>query len=133
MFFFLCLSLSPSVLQWHHEEGSFFLKYDQSDWLCPLISYTFKNRIISYLFWPFYLLHSLPPLHFEALEILTLQFSVCPGIWAIQCKAPNITPNQFLTEFNVQLTCEDCYFPAKCFFGNSHSHLDFPCAITRLC
>ena len=32
-FFFLLLLLPSSVLQWHHEEGNFFLKYDQSNWL----------------------------------------------------------------------------------------------------
>ena len=31
-FFFLLLSLPSSILQWHHEEDNFFLKYDRSNW-----------------------------------------------------------------------------------------------------
>jgi hypothetical protein len=35
-FFFLLLSLPSSVLQWHHEEDYFFLKYGQSMWFSKL-------------------------------------------------------------------------------------------------
>ena len=32
-FFFLLLSLSSSVLQWHYEDGNFFLGYIQPNWI----------------------------------------------------------------------------------------------------
>ena len=68
--------------------------------VCPLLSYTFKKVFISYFRLP-YLFHSTVASHFEAHQILQLQFSKCPGPWAIQYNTLNITPNQFLVEFNV--------------------------------
>ena len=35
----LLLSFPPSVLQWHHEEGTVFSEYDQSNWLSYVIYY----------------------------------------------------------------------------------------------
>ena len=37
MFFFLLLSLPSSDLQWHHEEGNFFLEYGQPNWFISAI------------------------------------------------------------------------------------------------
>ena len=102
----LCSSyFFPSSI-WHKEESNSFLEYVQSNWLfyagycleVPDLSYTFKNFFITYFLWPFYLLHSPPAPHFEALQILPLQFFYflfifCSGFWATQFNAPNITPN----------------------------------------
>ena len=76
-----------SVLQWHHEEGNFFLEYLQSNWpfytgYWYFSSYTFKNIFFSFFLWPFYLFHFPPTPHFKVLQILPLQLLAlicCPS------------------------------------------------------
>ena len=38
--------------------------------MCPFISYMFKNLFISYFLWPFFLLHSPSAPHFKVLQFL---------------------------------------------------------------
>ena len=59
------------------------------------------NLFISYFLWPFYLFHSPSASDIEALQNTSTPIFLVSSLWAIQCNAPNITPNQFLPEFNV--------------------------------
>jgi hypothetical protein len=68
--------------------------------MCPLLSYTFKN-FFSYFLWPFYLLHSPLAQHFEVSKYLGPYFLLVSRSLNHIKNAPYITPNQFLPEFNI--------------------------------
>ena len=62
-------------------------------------------------------------------DLFLLEFCEYPRLWTIRYNALNITNKLFLSEFNVQLACQEWYFSFKCFFGHDNSLLYSPRAM----
>jgi len=108
-FFFLLLSLTLTVLQWHHEESNFFSEYGRSIWLF-YVWYYFE--VSSSLLYVQELVH-----YFLSLIILSPTFSSSTTFQSSPINSPltflvsrilshmkrcsYITPNGFHLEFNV--------------------------------